>query len=87
MASGSNHTTGGLDKLLHHKHHDEHQDGENGAHSGDHHGEASGSTHPKKESKIKDFEDALKREETKIKRYLERDEELKEEDRAYGGLL
>lgn len=78
------HHTGSFGKLFHHERHDEHHD-EPGAHPD--HEDAAGMNHPKKESEMKKFEDDFKKEDNKFKKYLQKDEELEEEGKTYGGLM
>lgn len=85
LPTGSHHT-GTFDKLFHRGHRDEHRDDEHGIHPEDH-GQASDMTRPKKESEIKSFENDFKKEENKFKNYLQKDEELEEEGKTYGGLM
>lgn len=44
-------------------------------------------TRPQQESGIKNFENDFKKEENKFKNYLDKDEELEEEGKTYGGLM
>ncbi|RAO73460.1 uncharacterized protein BHQ10_009472 [Talaromyces amestolkiae] len=77
----SKENSGSFDKLFHHKNRDEH-----GVHSG-YQAQPSGETRPQHESEIKRFENDLKKEENKLKNYLDKDEELEEEGKTYGGLM
>lgn len=80
------HHSGTFDKLFHHKHRVEHHDDEHGVHLGNR-DQYSGETRPQQESEIKGFEKDLKKEENKFKNYLDKDEELEEEGKTYGGLM
>ncbi|KUL86997.1 hypothetical protein ZTR_05667 [Talaromyces verruculosus] len=81
------HHSGTFDKLFHHKNRDEqNHDDENGVHSG-YHDQLSGEARPQHESEVKRFENDFKKEENKFKKYLDKDEELEEEGKTYGGLM
>ncbi|KAH8693642.1 hypothetical protein BGW36DRAFT_383429, partial [Talaromyces proteolyticus] len=67
-------------KLFHHEHRDE-QGGKPGVAEG-----ASDTKAPKKESEIHKLEGDLKKEEAKFKNYMQKDEQLEEEGKTYGGL-
>ncbi|RAO65478.1 uncharacterized protein BHQ10_001490 [Talaromyces amestolkiae] len=84
--SSESHHSGTFDKLFHHKHRDEHHEGEEGAHL-ENHDQYSGDARPQQESEFKRFDKGLKKEENKFKNYLQKDEELEEEGKTYGGLM
>ncbi|PCH00433.1 Hypothetical protein PENO1_031720 [Penicillium occitanis (nom. inval.)] len=85
--SKESHHSDTFNKLFHHKKRDEqHHDDENGVHSG-YHDQPSGETRPQHESEVKRFENDFKKEESKFKKYLDKDEELEEEGKTYGGLM
>lgn len=80
------HHSGTFDKLFHHKNRDEHHDDENGVHSG-YHDHPLGATRSQHESEAKRFGNDFKKEENKFKSYLDKDEELEEGGKTYGGLM
>lgn len=81
MSATESHHPSAFDKLFHHKKRDEHHDDEHGAHP------PSGESPRQEESEGQRVENRWEKKEDEFKKYIEKDEELEEEGKTYGGLM